>query len=53
MGEGLWGLVEGVCAVDDGTEVTRRSVGLDELLAVLDESFGLRLPAGTRIELPN
>jgi N-hydroxyarylamine O-acetyltransferase len=43
----------GELVVDDGTEVTRRIVGPDELLAVLDESFGLRLPLGTRIEVPN
>jgi len=42
----------GELVVDDGTEVTRRTVGPDELLAVLDESFGLRLPEGTRIEVP-
>jgi N-hydroxyarylamine O-acetyltransferase len=46
-------LCGGELMVDDGTEVTRRAVGADELLAVLDESFGLRLPAGTRIEVPN
>jgi N-hydroxyarylamine O-acetyltransferase len=43
----------GELVVDDGTEVTRRSVGPDELLAVLDESFGLRLPPGTQFDLPN
>jgi len=42
----------GELTVDEGTNVTRRPVGPDELLAVLDESFGLRLPAGTRIEVP-
>jgi N-hydroxyarylamine O-acetyltransferase len=43
----------GELTVDEGTSVTRRKVeDPDELLAVLDESFGLRLPAGTRFELP-
>jgi N-hydroxyarylamine O-acetyltransferase len=41
----------GELVVDDGTEVTRRIVGPDELLTVLAESFGLRLPAGTRIDI--
>ena len=36
--------------VDEGSAVTRRTIdGPDELLAVLDESFGLRLPAGTKL----
>jgi len=39
----------GELTVDEGTTVTRRRVDdPDELLAVLDESFGLRMPAGTR-----
>jgi len=42
----------GELTVDEGTNVTRRPVGPDELLAVLDESFGLRLPDGTRIKVP-
>ncbi|MFL5540406.1 MAG: arylamine N-acetyltransferase family protein [Longimicrobiaceae bacterium] len=33
----------GELTVDEGENVTRRAVGPDELLAVLDESFGLRL----------
>ena len=42
----------GELTIDDGGGVTRRAVADDELLAVLDESFGLRLPEGTRIEVP-
>jgi len=42
----------GELTVDDGTTIARRTVAPDELLAVLDESFGLRLPEGTRFELP-
>jgi N-hydroxyarylamine O-acetyltransferase len=42
----------GELVVDDGAEVTRRIVGPDELLAVLAESFGLRLPDGARLPLP-
>jgi N-hydroxyarylamine O-acetyltransferase len=43
----------GELVVDDGNDVTRRTIeGPDELLAVLAESFGLRMPAGTRFELP-
>ena len=32
----------------DGTATTRPIGSADELLAVLDESFGLRFPPGTR-----
>lgn len=39
----------GELVVDDGEVVTRRAVGPDELLAVLDETFGLRLPEGTTL----
>ena len=43
----------GELTVDEGTAVTRRMIdGPEELLAVLAESFGLRLPEGTRIEVP-
>ena len=43
----------GEFTVDEGGSVTRRTVAdPDELLAVLDESFGLRMPAGTRFDLP-
>lgn len=43
----------GELVVDEGSTVTRHTIAdPDELLAVLDESFGLRMPAGTRFDLP-
>ena len=41
----------GELTVDAGDSVTRRTVDPDEILAVLDESFGLRLPEGTSLPL--
>lgn len=39
--------------LDRGTAVTRRTIGDDgELLAVLEETFGLRFPPGTRFGAP-
>lgn len=47
-----WILRGGELTVDDGATVTRRRVGPDELLSVLDDTFGLRLPEETRFEFP-